>query len=319
MKFRVLARSLGCAAAGMLAGAGFATAVSAAGDVNIYSYRQPALIKPLLDEFTAQTGIRTRVIFAKKGLIERIKAEGRNSPADVLLTTDIGRLTGAVDAGVSQPVSSAVLERQIPAAYRDSGGQWFGLTRRVRFILASKDRVAQNTITYEELVDPKWRGRICIRSGQHVYNVALLASMIAHHGEEKARTWLAGLKANLARKPSGNDRAQAKGVYSGECDLAIANTYYLGKMQTNEKKPEQKKWAAAIKPLFPNTGGRGSHVNLSGIVLAKHAPNRENAIRLMEYLASDGAQKIYASVNFEYPVESTGPFSCTRRPSTVQS
>ena len=259
----------GRATLAFLISSGTATAVLAAGEVNIYSYRQESLIKPLLDDFKAQTGIKSNVVFAKKGLIERMKAEGQNSPADVLLTVDIGRLTGAVSAGVTQPVKSAVLEKQIPATYRDSAGQWFGLTRRVRFVLASKERVTQNAITYEELADPKWKGRICIRSGQHVYNVALIASMIAHHGEVKAKTWLEGVKSNLARKPFGNDRAQAKSVYAGECDLAIVNTYYLGKMQTNEKKPEQKLWAAAIKPLFPNTTQRGSHVNLSGIVLAK--------------------------------------------------
>jgi len=280
-----------------------ARSAQAAGEVNIYSYRQPYLINPLLEAFTRETGIKTNVIFAKKGLIERMKAEGQNSPADVLLTVDIGRLTGAVDAGISQAVSSPVLAENIPVSDRDSRNHWFGLTRRARVVYASRERVAQNAITYEELADPKWKGRICIRSGQHVYNVAMTAAIIAHNGEAAAKKWLEGLKGNLARKPSGNDRAQVKGVYSGECDIAIGNTYYMGKMQTNEKKPEQKKWAASVKVLFPNSAGRGTHMNLSGMVLGKYAPNRANAVKLMEFLSGDKAQALYASYNFEYPVK----------------
>lgn len=282
---------------------------SAAEEVNIYSYRQPYLINPLLEAFTRNTGIKANVIFAKKGLIERMAAEGRNSPADVLLTVDIGRLTGAVTQGVSQPIDSAALAKNIPAQYRDPGKQWFGLTRRGRVVYASKDRVKQDAITYEELADPKWRGKICIRSGQHVYNVALIAAMIAHHGEQKTETWLRGVKANLAHKPSGNDRGAVKGVYSGECDLAIGNTYYMAKMSLNDKKPEQKKWAASVKMLFPNTAARGTHINLSGMVLAKHAPHKANAVKLMEFLSSDQAQRIYAKVNHEYPVKDGVPWS----------
>lgn len=273
------------------------------GVVNIYSYRQPFLINPLLEEFTKQTGIKTKVIFAKKGLIERVAAEGKLSPADVLLTVDIGRLSAAVEKGISQPVNSDVINGNIPAKYRGAKGDWFGLTIRSRVVYASKERVAQDAITYEELADPKWRGKICMRSGQHVYNVAMIASMIAHNGAEKTRTWLKGLKANLARKPSGNDRAQIKAVYSGLCDLAIGNTYYMGKMLTNEKKPEQKRWASNVKLLFPNTKSRGAHVNVSGMVLAKHSPNKSSAIKLMEFLSSEKAQKIYSKVNFEYPVK----------------
>ena len=280
--------------------------VQAAGEVNVYSYRQPYLTKPLFEAFTKQTGIKVNVVFAKKGLIERMAAEGRNSPADVLLTTDIGRLTGAVEKGVAQPVQSEALKAAIPEAYRDPNGYWFGLTTRARVVFASKDRVKQDKISYLELADPKWKGKICMRSGHHVYNVALIAAMIAHYGEAKAEQWLRGVKANLARKPSGNDRAQVKGVYSGACDLAIGNTYYMAKMQLNDKKPEQKQWAAAVKLLFPtmSQNGRpgGTHVNLSGMVLAKYAPHKANAIKLMTYLASPQAQKIYAEVNHEYPV-----------------
>ncbi len=273
------------------------------GVVNIYSYRQPYLINPLLEAFTKKTGVKTKVIFAKKGLIERVVQEGKLSPADVMLMVDIGRLTNAVDKGIAQPVQSEVLNTNIPAGYRSAANDWFGLTVRSRVIYASKERVKQDAITYEELSDPKWRGKICVRPGQHVYNVAMIASMIKHHGKDWTKKWLEGVKANLARKPSGNDRAQVKAVYAGQCDLAIGNTYYMGKMQLNEKKPEQKKWAASVKILFPNSGTRGAHVNLSGMVLAKHSPNKANAVKLMEFLASDEAQKIYAEVNHEYPVK----------------
>ena len=283
--------------------------VNAGEEVNIYSYRQPYLIKPLLEDFSKQSGIKTNVIFAQKGLIERMVAEGRNSPADILLTTDIGRLTGAVVQGVSQPVISRLLTNNIPENYRSSSNDWFGLTYRARIVYASKERVQQNSISYEELANPKWRGRICIRSGQHVYNVALIASMLAHHNRSKAKAWLTGFKANLAKKPAGNDRIQIKGVYAGICDIAIGNSYYMAKMQTNDKKPEQKKWAASVKLLFPNSQDRGTHVNLSGMVMAKHAPHPENAKKLMEYLASDKAQKIYAEVNHEYPVKKSVAWS----------
>ncbi|MGI9373602.1 MAG: Fe(3+) ABC transporter substrate-binding protein [Hyphomicrobiales bacterium] len=271
------------------------------GEVNVYSYRQPSLVEPLFKAFTDKTGIKVNTIFAKKGLIERLNAEGENSPADVLLTVDIGRLTQARD--VAQPLTSDEINKNIPEAYRDPNGNWFGLTTRARVVYASKDRVKQDAITYEELADPKWKGKICIRSGQHVYNVALIASLIAQHGEAETKKWLEGVKANLARKPAGNDRAQVKGVFSGECDLAIGNTYYMAKMMLNEKKPEQKEWANSVKMLFPNAGDRGTHVNISGIVLAKHAPNKANAVKLMEFLSGAEAQKIYAEVNHEYPVK----------------
>ncbi len=279
------------------------------GEVNIYSYRQPYLIEPLLKEFTQETGIKVNVIFAEKGLIERIQAEGRNSPADVLLTVDIGNLTQATASGIAQPIRSATLEAAIPQAYRAEDGQWFGLTRRARVVYASKERVKQESITYEELADRKWRGKICIRSGQHGYNVALIASMIAHHGEAWTEQWLKGVKANLARKPAGDDRLQVKGVYSGECDIAIGNTYYMGVMLKNDKAPEQKAWADSVNILFPNTGERGTHVNVSGAVVAKHAPHKDNAVKLVEFLASDRGQELYADVNNEYPVKEGVPWS----------
>lgn len=297
------ARAVACALFSCASIAFFtASAATAQGDVNVYSYREPRLTEPLFKAFTDATGVKVNVIFASSGLIERMVAEGRNSPADVLLTNEFGLLIQARDAGVTQSVSSPALTSSIPAELRDPGGHWFGLTRRARIVYASKDRVKQNEITYEELADPKWKGKICSRSGQHTYNIALVASMIAAHGEQKAEEWLRGLKQNLARKPAGGDREQVRDVHAGLCDLAIGNTYYMGAMQTNEKNPEQKQWADAVRILFPNAAGRGTHVNISGMALAANAPNKANALRLMEFLASPKAQAIYAEINNEYPV-----------------
>lgn len=287
---------------GSVAFAATAGMAMADGEVNIYSYRQPELIQPLIDAFTAETGIEANVLFLDKGLVERIAAEGANSPADVILTVDIGRLVEAKDGGVTQPLTNEVINKDIPAQYRDAAGEWFGLTTRGRVVYASKERVPETAITYEELADPKWKGRICMRDGQHSYNIGLFASMVAHHGAEYTEKWLTGLKQNLARKPDGNDRSQAKAIMSGECDIALGNTYYVGLMMTNEKDPEEKEWAAATKILFPNAADRGTHVNISGMALAKYAPNKDNAVKLMEFLSSGEAQEIYAEQVFEYPV-----------------
>ncbi|MXU66156.1 Fe(3+) ABC transporter substrate-binding protein [Oceanomicrobium pacificus] len=271
-----------------------------ADEVNIYSYRQPELIQPLLDKFTEETGIETNVVFLDKGLVERLQAEGKRSPADLILTVDISRLNGAVEAGVTQPVQSDVLEANIPAEFRDPDGQWFGLTSRARVIYASKDRVADGEVTtYEDLADPKWKGRICTRSGTHAYNVALVSAMIAHHGLEETETWLEGVKSNLARKPQGNDRAQVKAIWAAECDISIGNTYYMGKMLEDE---EQKAWADSVRIVFPTFENGGAHVNLSGVAMTQSAPNRENALKLMEWLSSAEGQQLYAELNYEYPV-----------------
>jgi len=287
----------------LIAAGAMTTPAAADADVNIYSYRQPFLIQPLLDAFTKKTGIKTNIIFAKKGLIERVVAEGANSPADLVLTVDIGRLDGAKVKGITQAVSSEELNANIPGKYRDPEGHWFGLTTRARIIYASKDRVTQPAISYEELADPKWKGRICTRSGQHVYTIGLIAAMIAHHGQADAEAWLTKLRDNLARTPNGNDRAQVKAIFAGECDIALGNSYYMGKMLTNKKNPEQKDWANSVRILFPNSAERGTHVNLSGVFLAKNAPNRDNAIKLMEFLSAAMAQELYAQVNYEYPVK----------------
>ncbi len=269
-------------------------------DVNVYSYRQPELIRPLTEAFTAQTGIAVNVAYLDKGMIERLRAEGDRSPADVILTVDIARLAKAVEAGVTQPVSSAVMEANVPAEFRDPGGQWWGLTTRARIVYASKERVAPGEVTtYEDLADAKWRGRICTRSGTHAYNIALTAAMIKHRGEDYTRDWLQGLKANLARRPQGNDRAQIKAIWAGQCDISLGNTYYMGKMLEN---PEQRAWAEAVRLDFPVFEGGGTHVNLSGVAMTRAAPHPEEALKFMEFLTSPEAQEIYAEANYEYPI-----------------
>ena len=278
-------------------------AAHAAGEINLYSYRQPFLIQPMIDEFTEQTGIEVNVVFANKGMVEKIKAAGANNPADAILTVDVGRLDALQQAGLLHPVSSKVLDETIPAHLRHPEGLWFGLTTRARLALVSRDRVKPGEIeTLADLADPKLRGRICTRSGKHVYNVALIASMIAHEGEEAAEQWLTGVRDNLARKPQGNDRAQAKGVYEGVCDVAISNHYYMGKMATNVKKPEQMEWAKSVRVQFLDQKGHGNHVNISGAAVIKDAKNMDNAIAFLEFLAGEKAQTMYATVNFEYPV-----------------
>lgn len=299
MSFALCRRAfLGAAATVLL----FSSAARCAEAVNVYSYRQPSLIEPLLKAFTQETGITVNLIFAEKGLIERMVQEGINSPADVLLTADIGRLVEAKAKGLSQPVKDDAISRNVPEAFADPEGHWYGLTMRARVAYVSRERVRQNSISYEELADPKWKGKICIRSGQHPYNLGLIAAMIARRGEESAREWLKGLKANLAVKPSGNDRSQAKSVFAGECDVAIANTYYMGKMLTNTEEPEQQDWAKAVRIIFPASPEMGTHVNISGMLLAKHAPHAENGRKLMRFLAGPAAQSLYAEGNFEYPV-----------------
>jgi iron(III) transport system substrate-binding protein len=270
-------------------------------EINVYSHRQPELIQPLVDAFTAETGIAVNVAFVDKGMAERLVAEGDRSPADIVLTVDIARLMQVVEADVVQPVQSDVLEANIPETLRDPGDLWFGLTTRARIIYASNDRVADGEVTtYEDLVNPKWAGRICSRSGLNDYNIALLAGYIAHHGEEEAKVWAEGLKANLARKPDGGDRDQVKAIAAGECDIAIGNTYYIGQMLAD---PEQKAAAEAVRIVFPTFEGDGVHVNISGIAMTKAAPNREEALQFMEWLSGDAAQKLYAETNNEYPVK----------------
>jgi iron(III) transport system substrate-binding protein len=286
-------------------------AAAAADQVNVYSYRQPFLVEPLFAAFTERTGVQVRVVHAEKGLVERLKREGANSPADVILTVDISRLSEAKEAGVTEALRSPVLDANIPAQYRDPDGHWFGLTTRARIIVASKARVPRGMVaSYAELASPALTGRVCTRSGKHAYMVGLTASMIVHDGEAAAEQWLRGLKANRARRPQGNDRGQVKAISEGECDVALINHYYMGAMMEDA---EQSAWADAVYVVFPDQGGRGTHVNLSGVALARGAPNRDNAVRLIEFLSSDRAQEIYAEVNHEYPVKSGVPHSALLR------
>ncbi|MEI7804990.1 MAG: Fe(3+) ABC transporter substrate-binding protein [Hyphomicrobiales bacterium] len=294
---RVLIRTVLLAAAASFAAG---SALAQTGEANVYSYRETKLIQPMLDAFTKDTGIKVNIISASSGLEQRIKTEGANSPADVLLTVDIGRLEEAAKSGISQPIASAELDKVVAPQYRDPEGHWYGISLRARVVYVSKERVQQTAITYEELADPKWKGKICIRSGQHMYNNALFAAVIAKHGEAKAEEWLRGLKANLAQKPSGGDRETARDVAAGKCDIGIGNTYYWALM--NDKEADKKAWADATRVILPTFAGGGTHVNLSGVVLVKTAPNKANGMKLIEWLAGETAQHMYADVNYEYPL-----------------
>lgn len=281
-----------------------AKTAQAAEEVNLYSARQPYLIQPLLDAFTEASGIKVNMVYLKKGIVERLKAEGVNSPADLVLDSDIGNLHKFVEADLVQAVSTPTLTGNIPAAYRHPEGLWFGLTTRARVIFAHKDRVKPGEVeTYEDLAAPHMKGRVCTRSGKHKYTVGLLASIIDAKGEAAAQAWAQGVKANLARKPQGNDRAQVKAVFQGECDVSLGNTYYMGKMATNEKEPVQKDWAHSVRVIFPNQDGRGAHMNISGGAVTKNAKNKANAVKLLEFLVGGQAQEFYAQGNFEYPVK----------------
>jgi iron(III) transport system substrate-binding protein len=277
--------------------------------VNVYTYREAALIKPLFDAFTADTGIKVNTISAAQGLEQRIASEGQNSPADVLLTVDIGRLKDAVGLGIVQPVRTEALESLVPAPYRDPNGKWYGVSLRGRVVYASKERVKQDAMTYEELADPRWRGKICTRSGQHLYNVGLFAAAVAHMGEAKAEEWLKGVKANLAKKPSGGDREVAKDIAAGVCDIGLGNTYYVALMLTRE--PDRKPWAEAVKVVLPTFEGGGTHVNISGVAMAKHAPNRDSALKFMSFMTSEQGQQLHADLNFEYPIRKGVPIDET--------
>jgi len=272
-------------------------------EVNVYSYRQPILIDPFFDEFTKLTGIKVNVLHAKKGLLERVLAEGSDTPADLVLTVDIARLNQFVENDLLQSVDSNILKMNIPEHLRDSKNRWFALSKRARIVAVSKDRVPDGSIMrIEDLSDSKWKGKICTRPGSHDYNRSLLASIIAANGETAAEEWAAGVVSNLARKPEGNDRAQAKAIYEGVCDIAVMNTYYFGKMKFNEKNPEQKDWASEIRLVFTNQNDRGNHINIAGGGVIKYSKNTENALALLEFLTQPKAQALYSSMNYEYTV-----------------
>ena len=276
----------------------------AAESLTLYTTREPGLIQPLLTAFTATTKIDVNTVFVKDGLLERVKAEGARSPADVLMTVDVGNLLDLVDGGVTQPVKSAALESAIPANLRGADGQWFALSMRARVLYAEKS-LKLGSFRYEDLADPKWKGKVCIRAGQHPYYTALIASLIAHDGEAKTEQWLRGVKANLGRKATGGDRDVARDILGGICDVGLANSYYVGQMKSSKPGTDARKWGDAIqviRPTFSNAKSGGTHVNISGAAVARNAPNRANAVKLLEFLVSEPAQVLYAQANYEYPV-----------------
>lgn len=286
------------ASAALLGGAG----ATVAQEVNLYTSREPGLVEPLLQAFTERTGIRVNTVFLKDGLAERVASEGASSPADVLMAVDAGNLVDLVERDLTQPVESEILNASIPENLRDAGGHWFPLSMRARVVYAAED-LDLDSITYEDLADPKWKGRICIRSGQHPYNTALFSAYMTHHDAPETEAWLTGLKANLARKAGGGDRDGAKDILGGICDIAVANSYYVGLMRSGAGGDEQKTWGEAIKVILPTFEEGGTHVNISGAAVARNAPNRDEAVQLLEFLVSDEAQRIYGEANYEYPVK----------------
>lgn len=276
---------------------------ASAAEVNLYTTREPGLIRPLLDAFTAASGVRVNTVFVDKGLAERVVAEGARSPADVLMTVDIGNLVDLVDKGATQPLRSEVLASAVPENLRDPQGHWYALSLRARVVYADPALGDATPTRYEDLADPRLKGKICIRPGQHPYNTALTAAFLAHHGEAKTQAWLEGVKANLARKPSGGDREVARDIKAGLCQVGLGNSYYVGLMRSGRGGPDQRSWGEAIKVVLPTFAEGGTHVNVSGAAVARSAPNKAEAVRLLEYLVSDEAQHLYAASAFEFPVK----------------
>lgn len=298
-------------ALGTLVALGLGAPAFAAGVVNVYSSRHYDTDARLYGEFTEMTGITVNLIEANADeLITRIQAEGANSPADVLITVDAGRLWRAVDAELLAPVDSALLRERIPAHLRHPSDLWFSFSQRARVFFHDKATVPTPPQTYEELAEPQWKGKICMRSGGNIYSLSLMASIIAHHGEEAAKAWGEGLLANLARDPQGGDTDQLKGIVSGQCAVAISNTYYFARAIRTEV-AALSEHVDSIGVTFPNQDGRGAHVNISGGALVKTAPNRDNAIAFLEYLASDTAQEYFSAGNDEFPVVAGVPISAS--------
>jgi iron(III) transport system substrate-binding protein len=304
-RLRTFAVAAACVAG--LTAADLAANVAAAAEINIYSRRQAVLMKPILNAFTKRTGIRVNVVYMKRGMISRLKAEGRNTPADMVLTTDAARLIKVQQAGLLRSIKSTVLDKNIPAQYRHPEGYWYGLTIRARPIMYNPAKVKPADLTgYEGLADKKWRGRICIRSSSNVYNLSLISSIVAHAGKAKAQAWADSFVKNFARKPAGGDRDQIRALAAGQCDIAIANTYYLAGLA--KSKSERDRTAAARTRIFwPNQKGRGAHVNVSGAGITKYAKNAANALKLLEWLSGEEAQRLYANRVYEYPVKAGIP------------
>lgn len=281
-----------------------AAPVFATDEINLYTTREPRLILPILESFTDETAIKVNTVFVKDGLIERVKTEGAQSPADILMTVDIGNLLDLVEADITQPIDSETLKAAIPSHLRGEDNQWFSLSLRDRVAYVAADLDDVKELTYEDFADPRWKGKVCIRSGQHPYNTGLIAAMIAHNGAEATEKWLSDVKANLGRKAAGGDRDVARDILGGICDVGIANAYYVGRMKNSEPDSDAYKWGEAIKVVRPTfKQGGGTHINISGAAVAKHSPNKENAVKLLEYLVSDTAQNLYAKANYEYPVK----------------
>ena len=298
---KVLAKAGGV----VIAAATLVSAPPAVGaEVNVYSARQEVLIKPLLDAFEARTAITVNVVSGKAdALLQRLAREGVNSPADVLLTVDAGRLVRAKQAALLRTVRSAALEANIPAQYRDPAGTWYGLSVRARPIIYARGRVDPSELsTYEALVEPKWKGRVCVRSSNNIYNQSMLAAMVSHVGAERTEAWAKGLVANFARTPQGGDRDQIRAVAAGECDVALANTYYLARL-VKSRRAADREAAAKVAIFWPNQDGRGVHVNISGAGVTRSARNAANATKLIEFLSGDDAQRLYAEAVNEYPVK----------------
>lgn len=296
--------ALGCGVAVLVSP--LVTAVARAQDggkpLSVFTTRERALIEPLLKVFEELTQIKITATFVKDDLASAVRAGIEKGSVDLLVASEFGQLIEAKDAGLTQPANSKALVERVPAAYRDAANHWFGLTSRVRTIAASRERVGSSALTYEELADPKWKGKICVRSGRHPYNIYLVASLIAHKGANWTQSWLQGLKANLARKPTGGDRDQFAAVHAGVCDVALVNSYYIGDVFTDTSRPEQPTAASRVKVIFPNQADRGAHVSISGMGLAKNAPNAKGALLLMDFMTSEPAQFIYAKDNHEYPI-----------------
>lgn len=271
--------------------------------IGIYTHRQPFLLAPILKAYTEKTGIEFQTVYAPQGLATRIQTEGENTKADIVLTVDISRIKELADTDLLAPLQSKIIQNNVPAHLRDASDKWTALSLRARIIAVSKERVGKEAITtIEELALPKWKGKVCSRKGSHVYNRALLASLIAHNGAEEAKKWVNGFVDNLARRPQGNDRAQAKAIFTGQCDVVLMNTYYFGKMKFSKEQPEQKEWADSMEIAFFNQEGRGQHMNISAAGILKGSKKKQLAREFLEWLTSKEAQLIYTEVNFEYPV-----------------
>jgi iron(III) transport system substrate-binding protein len=284
-----------------------APAMAGAAEVNLYTTREPGLMRPLTERFTKETGIEVNTVFVQGGLAERLAAEGSRSRADVAMVVDVGNLMELVDRNLTQPLESKVLESAIPANLRDPQGRWFALSTRARAIYASRERIPEAEaakLTYEDLADPRFKGKVCIRSGQHPYNTALFSTLLIHHGEPWLRDYLTKLKGNLARRATGGDREVARDILAGLCDVGLANTYYAGLMLSGRGGEDQKRWGEAVRVILPPNE---TAVNISGGAVTRHSPNRAEAVRFLEFLVSPEAQTMYANGNFENPVRPNTP------------